>query len=112
MKVHVEEMGKVTLIRPNGRMVCGDGDVALRAAVRERLEGGARIFCLDLRDVPWLDSGSIGEVVATYKRVKDREGRLALVMAGKTHDIFTLYELQRVLDIHETIEGALASLME
>lgn len=109
MKVTTEEVGKVTMIRLAGRMVVGEGDVSLREAVRAALDGGARRICLDMREVPWLDSGSIGEVVAVYKRVRDREGKLALVITGKAHDLFTLYELQRILDVHESTDGALAS---
>ena len=60
-------------------------------------------------DGPWLDSSAIGEVVASYKRGRDREGVLKLALLGKAHDLFTFYELGKIIELYDTVEDALSS---
>jgi anti-sigma B factor antagonist len=109
MKIQVSSLDKVQVIRIEGKMALGEGLEQLRSVSHELLEAGHRRIVLDMSGVPWLDSASIGEVVATYKRVRDHEGQLRLVMRGRVHDMFTMYELQKVLDVHETVDAALSS---
>jgi anti-anti-sigma regulatory factor len=59
--------------------------------------------------VPWMDSSGIGEVVACYKRARDAKGELKVVMKGKSHDLFTFYELHKVCELYESLEDALGA---
>jgi len=80
--------------------------------VMELLESGERTFVFDMRKVPWLDSAGVGQVVACRNRVVDHGGKIKLVLHSKAHDLFVLYELQRVMDLYGDVEAALASLAQ
>jgi len=47
--------------------------------------------------------------VACRNRVVDREGQIVVVLRGKSHDIFTRFELGKVMVICRDVEEALAS---
>ena len=110
MKILVRKKGNVNILDLSGKMVIGEGDKLLAETVRGLLEGGERYFLLNMEKVPWLDSGGIGEVVASFKRVREREGVIKLVkLSSKAHDLFTMTALNKVFEIFGDEEDALGS---
>lgn len=109
MKIETRKKGKIVILDMAGKMVTGGGDVLLRQTVKKCLEDGERTFIFNMREVPMLDSPSIGEVVACHKRVKDKEGVIKLVLNERMYGLFTMYELKRVFPIFHDLEEALAS---
>jgi anti-sigma B factor antagonist len=60
-------------------------------------------LALDLSEVGFLDSSSLGMLVTLLKRVRERDGDLRLVgVTGSPMKVFTLTGLDRVFDIVET----------
>ena len=51
----------------------------LTAAINDALEDGPPLLALDLASVPFMDSSSLGVVVASLKRVREKGGDLALL---------------------------------
>ena len=103
MNIDVRDKGKFTIVALSGKMTIGDGDVLLRDRFKALLEEGRRQFIFDMLGVPYLDTA------ACRKRALDREGLIKLVLEGKTHDLFTMYELDRIFDLYDDVEAALAS---
>lgn len=57
-------------------------------------------IALDLTDVGFMDSSSLGTLVTCLKRVRERDGQLVLVgVTGSPMKVFTLTGLDRVFDI-------------
>jgi anti-sigma B factor antagonist len=112
MKMNVRKSGNVCILEISGKMTLGDPTMLLSSKVKQLLAEGERVFILDMAKVPWMDSSSIGEVVACRNRVVAAEGKICAVLNPKMHDLFTLFELQRVLKYYDSIEKALASLVE
>ena len=109
MNIDVREKGKFTIVAMSGKMTIGDGDVLLGDRFKALLEEGHQCFIFDMLGVPFLDTAGIAEVIACRKRALDREAVIKLVLRGKTHDLFTMYELDRIFDLYEDVEDALAS---
>ena len=109
MKIDVRKKGNISIVSMAGRMVIGEGDVLLRDTMRELVERGDRLFVFDMEEVNWLDSGSVGEVVACRKRVVQLSGDVKLVLQGRAHDVFTTFSLNKVFEIVPDVETALAS---
>ena len=63
MQLDIHEAQGVTVLTPTGRITMGDGDVALRKAVYELLEAGARNILIDLGHVTFIDSFGIGQLM-------------------------------------------------
>ena len=109
MAVEQRKVGKVCILNLSGELKLGPSVDDLRTSFKDAVDAGERMFVFNMLKVPWMDSSGIGEVVACYKRARDHKGELKVVMKGKSHDLFTFYELHKVCELHETVEEALGS---
>jgi len=109
MKIHVRKKGSINIIDMAGKMIIGEGDVLLRDTMRDLFDKDERLFVFDMLQVNWLDSGSVGEVVACHKRAVALDGDIKLVLQGRAHDVFTTFSLNKVFEISPDLETALAS---
>jgi len=105
-------------VSPHGRwtVVAITGELELATAPRLRqavvsLVGEGQVdIVLDLSGVDFLDSVGLGVIVSALKRVRGRDGRL--VVAGAVPRVRALFELTRldeIIDLHDTVDGALAT---
>ncbi|MCP4201511.1 MAG: STAS domain-containing protein [bacterium] len=110
MKIEARHEQGVTIIEPKGKITIGVGDVALREAVSEALEAGARNILVDLGGVSTIDSSGIGELVSAFTSVSNRGGQLKLVnLPPKVTDILQITQLISVFEVHDNLSEALAS---
>ena len=88
----------------------GVGDVALRDAVQEAVNGGARQLLLNMAEVGTIDSSGIGEIVSAYTTVTNRGGKIRLcALPPKVSDILQITQLITVFDILDDVEEGVAS---
>jgi anti-sigma B factor antagonist len=110
MKIEARHVQGVTVLAPKGKITIGVGDVALREAVSEALEAGAKNLLLDLGGVSTIDSSGIGELVSAYTTVTNRGGKLKLYnLPSKVTDILQITQLIQVFEIFDDEGSALLS---
>jgi anti-sigma B factor antagonist len=110
MKATVRDIGKVTVVDLSGKITIGEGDVVLRERVTELLDGGHQNILLNLSKVSYMDSAGIGELVACYKRAKEKEGIVKLLNpSGKVYDLLQLTKLEEVFETYKDEKEALVS---
>ncbi len=110
MKATVRKIGQVAVVDLSGKITIGEGDVVLREKVTELLDGGSTRILLNLEKVKYMDSAGIGELVACYKRAKERAGTVKLLNpSGKVHDLLQLTKLEEVFDTFVDEKEALVS---
>jgi anti-sigma B factor antagonist len=110
MKATVRDIGKVTVVDLSGKITIGEGDVVLRERVTELLEGGKQNILLNLSKVSYMDSAGIGELVACYKRAKEKSGIVKLLNpSGKVYDLLQLTKLEEVFETYKDEKEALVS---
>jgi anti-sigma B factor antagonist len=110
MKVNVRTEGAVTLIDLNGKITIGEGDVILREAIEKSLKGGATKILLNLSKISYMDSAGIGELVACYKRAREKGGELKLLNpSGKVEDLLQLTKLEEIFETFRDEATALKS---
>lgn len=110
MKISVRQNGEVTILAIKGKVTIGEGDVALRQAIQEALNGGARKIVLELSEVSTIDSSGVGEVVSSFTAVTNRGGKLKLLnLPPKVVDILTITQLITVFEVFESEAEAVAS---
>lgn len=88
--------------------VAGELDVAGAEPLREALEAGlaeqgVRDLCLNLSEVPFVDSSGIGVILGRYRRLHQQGGRMAIV--GARPAVRTVLELSGVLKIIPLFES-------
>jgi len=110
MKATVREIGHVSVVDMSGRITIGEGDVLLREKVSELLDSGRTRILLNLEKVKYMDSAGIGELVACYKRAKEKNGIVKLLNpSGKVYDLLQLTKLEEVFETYREEKQALVS---
>lgn len=110
MKISARHREGITILDPKGKITIGVGDVALREAVQEALDAGAKKILINLTNVSTVDSSGIGEMVSAYTTVTNRGGQLKLVgLPPKVQDILQITQLITVFDVFESEDEAIDS---
>jgi anti-sigma B factor antagonist len=110
MKINVRNVGNVAVVDLSGKITIGEGDILLRDKIQELLESGKKNLLLNMEKVSYMDSAGIGELVACYKRAREKSGTVKLLKAsGKVADLLQLTKLQEVFETFENEKDALGS---
>jgi anti-sigma B factor antagonist len=81
----------------------------LREGISDLIEEGQRKIVVDLTDVAFMDSSGLGVLVTGLKRVRERDGVLALVCPeGSVLKVLTITGLDKVFPVHATAADATA----
>jgi len=110
MRIQVEKIGDVSVLRLQGKLAVGDGDRELREAVRRLLDQGESKILINMCGLAYVDSAGLGETVACKKRALEKSGdvRLVLGCGGKPEEVFMLTWLDRIFQITSSEEEGLA----
>jgi len=110
MRVTTRTRGDVTVVDLNGKITIGSGDIALRNAVHQAIESGAKKVLINLHEVTTIDSSGVGELVSAYTTATNRGTRLKLVnLPDKVADILTVTQLITVFDVYDSEDDAIAA---
>jgi len=109
MTIDVRKEGGVSVYAFEGGLGFGQPLALLEQRFEESIGAGERLFAFDLRGVPWLDSSGLGQVVACHQRVREQEGVVKLVLADRSQELFKITRLEKMFEIFEGLDGALAS---
>lgn len=110
VKLNTRQVGDVTVIDVVGRITLGEGSSTLRDALQELVKNNHKDILLNLKDVTYIDSSGIGELVSAYTSITNAGGHLKLL--GLTHrvkDLLQITKLYTVFDVHEDEAHAVRS---
>jgi len=109
LSLETRDVGPVTIVRCNGRIVTGDESESLRAHVAWLLHDRKAIV-LHLGDVVFVDSSGLGSMVRSLTSVRQKGGELKLCNVPEhTRKILNLTNLTRLFDVHDSEESAIAA---
>jgi anti-sigma B factor antagonist len=110
MTITERKVGDVTILDVEGKILLGEGDVQLKRKIDELIERKETKLLLNLANVPYMDSGGLGEIVRSYTTVKRANGELKLLNATKRiSDLLTITKLITVFEIFEDESEAVKS---
>ena len=110
MTINERKSGDVTVLDVDGKILLGEGDVQLKRKIDELIERKETKLVLNLANVPYMDSGGLGEIVRSYTTVKRAGGELKLLNATKRiSDLLTITKLITVFEVFETEADAIKS---
>jgi anti-sigma B factor antagonist len=79
---------------------------SLRDALGRSIDDGAGWLALDLSDVPFMDSSSLGVLVGALKRLREKGGEMALVgVQGSPSKVVSLTGLDSVFRVVTTVDA-------
>src|SRR5437868_6630837 len=95
----VRQADEIAIVDLGGRITLGDAACTLRDTVRELIQRGERRILLNLREVTYIDSAGLGELVGTYATMVNRGGQIKLVHAdNKVRDVLRATKLSLVFE--------------
>ena len=111
MEPTLRTVGTVHVIAVKGRMTLGSKETeAIGAAIRDMLHAGKRHILVDLRKVDYVDSASVGVLVAHLKLTSEKGGALKLFGANeRVQAMFATTKLDLVFEIFRDEAEAVAS---
>ena len=92
--------------------VSGEVDIYTAPKLREKLveliDAGNDRIVVDLERVGFMDSTGLGSLVAGLKRIRERDGELAIVCTREpVLKVLSITGLDRVFPVHDSVEKAL-----
>src|SRR6266478_4015447 len=86
LNVKTRKVDGVIILDLSGRLTIGEPVLLLRETLRVQINEGARQYILNLGDVSYIDSSGLGELVAAYTTVRNKQGDVKLLT------VFDVYE--------------------
>jgi len=109
LSLDTREVGRVTIIRCNGRIVAGSESESLRTHVAGLLHD-RRSIVLHMGEVAFVDSSGIGAMVRSMTSVRQVRGDLKLCNVPEhLQKLLELSRLTMVFDTHESEEKAISA---
>lgn len=104
-----------TMVSPGRGLIEVAGEVDIYTAPKFKddmlalIDEGATELIVDLSEVTFIDSTALGVLIGGVKRMHAVDGRMALVVSTRpVQKVLTITGLDRVFEIHDTREAALA----
>ncbi len=108
MNVTQESVGNVLVVGPVGKL---DSNSAkdLESVLLKAMDGGAHRILLDFSSLVYISSSGLRVILATAKRLKKGEGRVALCrLNDNIQHVFAMSGFDTILDIEGSREAALS----
>jgi anti-sigma B factor antagonist len=110
LQMSTRQVGDIVIIDMSGRIALGEGSIMLREQVRELTDKGQHKILLNLRNVGYVDSSGLGELVKAHTTALTHGGQLKLVDVSKrVGDLLRTTKLNLVLQIEADEATALQS---
>jgi anti-sigma B factor antagonist len=110
MTTSTRQVGGVTVVDINGRIVLGEESAALRDLVCDLLSKGQKQILFNLGDVNYIDSAGLGYLVSAFSSVRKQGGELKLLnLTSKVHDVLQITRLYTVFDVLDSEAAAVNS---
>ena len=98
--ITTRQVGDVTIVDVQGRLVVGEESAAVRSKVRELVHQGNKKLLLNLGQVDYIDSSGLGDLAGAFTTVRKQEGELKLLDPAHKFDyLMSITKLVFLLDI-------------
>jgi len=113
MEIHARAKDDVVIFDIEGEIRRSDVmDVTLHQLVKDQLDVGKRNILLNFKEVEFIDSFGVGEILASYISTHNLGGKLKIAkISKKLYLVFQVTMLTKVLEIFDEEELALNSFM-
>ena len=110
MEITKRKVGDVTIFDLEGKLTIGRGDVILRDALLEELEGGGKSVLINLQDAKTIDSSGLGELIRCKVTSTSHDAEVKLLNVNlKARKLLTMAQLVGVFEMFDDEQLAVAS---
>jgi len=110
IKIEERQIGRVTVLDMVGRLTADQPAQHLKDKVNSLISQQRLHVVLNLKDVPYIDSGGLGQLLASYGSVMKAGGALKLLNVGaRNHDLLSITRLVTVFESFDSEAEAVQS---
>jgi len=110
VKASTRQRGSVTVVDLSGQIKLGEGTSILRDTVRDLLGKEHKKILLNLSDVNYIDSITVGELISSFTSVRNQGGELKLLgLTKKVHHVLQITRLYTVFHVLDDENEAIAA---
>jgi len=110
LKASVRKAGDVAIVDLAGRITLGEGSGLVRSTIKDLVTAGQKNILVNLKEVSYLDSAGLGELVGSYASVTNMGGSIKLLHPqAKVHDLLQVTKLFTVFVTFDDENEALRS---
>ena len=103
-------LGSVTVLDIVGRLTIDHGAEHLKDKINSLIGQERTQIVLNLKDVPYIDSGGLGQLVASFGSVMRAKGALKLMnISSRNHDLLSITRLVTVFESFDSEAEAVQS---
>jgi anti-sigma B factor antagonist len=104
MDIQVDFSGDCRIVHIKGK-VTFEYCPAFQSSLDSIVDEGVHRVVIDFKDVPFIDSSGVGEVLRLFKRMKDANGEVVLANPNqKLRDLFSMYRFDQFMKIQENTD--------
>jgi anti-anti-sigma factor len=110
IKITERVSGHVTVLDIVGKLTMDHGAEHLKDKINSLISQERTDIVLNLKDVPYIDSGGLGQLVASYGSVKKTGGSVKLLnVSSRNHDLLSITRLVTVFESFDVEAEAVLS---
>ena len=110
IKITERSVGAVTVLDIVGRLTIDQGAEHLKDKINSLIAQARTHIVLNLKDVPYIDSGGLGQLVASFGSVLKAQGALKLMnVSSRNHDLLSITRLVTVFESFDSETEAVLS---
>ena len=110
MQLAFDEKGEVTIVRVQEAKLTYPVLASFFSEVRQKVEGGARQMVMDLAQVSYLDSASIGCLMDVHRLLQEKGGTLRLAaLQPRVETMISMTGVHKIVPLHRDEQDALAA---
>ena len=106
----VRNAGNISIVDLAGKIVMGDESHVVRDTIKGLVATGTKNIILNLKDVSYVDSAGLGELVGAFTTVSNAGGKICLLNTqAKITDLLQITKLYTVFPSFDSESAAMAS---
>ena len=110
LTVKTRRVGNVAIVDLSGKITLGESTGILRDELRSLLSQGTKHIILNMKDVTYVDSAGLGELVGAYTTATNQGGAVKLLhLQGKMRDLMQITKLFTIFQDFEDEQTAVNS---
>jgi anti-sigma B factor antagonist len=110
MELAIDERGDVRIVRVKEAKLTYPVLSSFFAAVRQLVEDGTRQVVIDLGQVTYIDSASIGCLMDIHRLLQDRSGAMRLCrLQPRVETMLSMTGVHKIIDLHRDEADAVAA---
>ncbi len=109
LRISNRSFGQAGVLDCDGRIVFGDETALLHHAVKDMFTENKTVV-LNLKNVHYIDSSGVGELVGLFTSARKAGGRMVLAgLTQRVRDVLQITKLAMVFEIYDSVEEAAES---